>query len=83
MSAKDGLLKSGSPTAVFAPGPTILKDLLMKSILLVEDWEAVPAEVRDELSREIAADKLFAQLVELHLLTEFQAARVRMDICTA
>ncbi len=75
MSAKDGLFESGSPTAVFARGP-ILKDLLARSILLEEDWEAVPADVRNEPSRKIAADKLLARLVELHLLTEYQAARV-------
>jgi cyclic di-GMP phosphodiesterase len=76
MSINEAIPHAGSPTKAFAQSPNILRDLLACSIILEEDWESLPSVVRDELCREVAPDKLMDQLVEHHLLTDYQAARV-------
>ncbi len=74
MSNKE--FQAGPSTEVYEPSQTLLKDLFMKSIVLEEDWENLPATIRDVLGREVAPSKLLAGLVEHRLLTDYQAARI-------
>ncbi len=60
-----------------APAPcNLLQDLLASSIVLVEDWLALPETVREGLERCPDPDALLARLVGDGLLTEYQAGRV-------
>jgi response regulator RpfG family c-di-GMP phosphodiesterase/tRNA A-37 threonylcarbamoyl transferase component Bud32 len=56
--------------------PTLLNDLLSSTIVLSQDWEALPQDVQARMSRCSDPQQLLAQLVEHRLLTEYQAARV-------
>lgn len=71
-----------SLTAEFTVTPVqaaqvLLRQLLKSSIMLEEDWEALPDSVREELSAIRDKEVLLRQLVENKLLTEFQAVRIR------
>jgi response regulator RpfG family c-di-GMP phosphodiesterase/tRNA A-37 threonylcarbamoyl transferase component Bud32 len=50
---------------------------LTSSVVLVEDWEALPVPAREEVARSPDRDTLLARLVEHKLLTDYQASRVR------
>jgi response regulator RpfG family c-di-GMP phosphodiesterase len=54
----------------------ILHELLMSSVIVRSDWEALPAELRDDLTRSSTTLQLLGGLVEQGLLTEYQATRV-------
>ncbi|MCC6421480.1 MAG: protein kinase [Gemmataceae bacterium] len=54
----------------------LLQDLLASSIILLEDWLALPADTRDELTTCADRDTLLTQLVGHGLLTDYQAGRV-------
>jgi response regulator RpfG family c-di-GMP phosphodiesterase len=60
-----------------SPAQGLLQQLRAESIILAEDWEGLPAGTRAELAHITEIDTLLCQLVELRLLTEYQAARVR------
>jgi response regulator RpfG family c-di-GMP phosphodiesterase/serine/threonine protein kinase len=55
----------------------VLQELLTSSVVLVEDWEALPVPAREEVARSPDRDALLARLVEHKLLTDYQASRVR------
>jgi putative two-component system response regulator len=55
----------------------LLRDLLISSIVLTEDYEKVSAQGQDDLSQCTDAQKMLALLVQYGLLTEYQAARVQ------
>ncbi|HVK07164.1 MAG TPA: protein kinase [Gemmataceae bacterium] len=57
--------------------PSLLNRLLDGWVVLPEEWEETPADVRAELNALTAPDPLLARLVDRHLLTKFQADCVR------
>ena len=63
-------LPPGSPASM-------LNRLLDGWVVLPEEWEETPADVRSELTALPTPDPLLARLVDRHLLTAFQAECVR------
>ncbi len=63
-----------APSAADRPG--LLNDLLNSSFVLLEDWQALPQEARQEIERTADPEMLLARLVEHGLLTEYQACRI-------
>lgn len=59
-----------------AAGPQLLRQLIGSSLILTEDWEALPHAVQEELLHQTNQDLLLAALVEHGLLTDYQAARI-------
>src|SRR5437870_4544236 len=60
-----------------APSATLLlHSLLATSLIPFEDWDELEPNLREELNRIPTHDKLLPRLVQLGLLTEFQARRV-------
>ena len=57
------------------PIPTI-PELLSASLILSEDWETIPAQVRDKLLSISEPAEVFFELVENGLLTEYQGGRI-------
>jgi serine/threonine protein kinase len=57
--------------------PALLEEMLELSLVLPEDWEALPPTVREVVARTDGEEQLLLGLVEHGLLTEFQADRVR------
>jgi response regulator RpfG family c-di-GMP phosphodiesterase/serine/threonine protein kinase len=76
MLATDIMSRSGCPTQVMVSGMTMLKDLLLKSIILEEDWEYLSVAAREELERAPDCSTLLAGLVTHRLLSDYQAARI-------
>jgi putative two-component system response regulator len=76
MFAKDNLSRSGRPTEVFVAGVTMLKDLLLKSIIAEEDWENLSVAARAELERAPDCSTLLAGLRTHRLLSDYQATRI-------
>ena len=60
----------------FALANAIAQELLQSSIILAEDWEALPEPAREELLRCADQQALLASLVEHKLLTDYQADRI-------
>ncbi|HXG09001.1 MAG TPA: response regulator [Gemmataceae bacterium] len=60
-----------------SPARALLHELLRSSLLLYEDWQALPAPLREELGALADRDSLLDRLVEQNLLTAYQADRVR------
>jgi response regulator RpfG family c-di-GMP phosphodiesterase len=58
------------------PKPPLLKELLASSLVLTEEWEALPRERRDRICQTQDRAQLLEQLTQNKLLTEYQAARV-------
>jgi response regulator RpfG family c-di-GMP phosphodiesterase len=58
------------------PPQLVLVDLLESSLVLPEDYEALPPEVRADLEESPDLHALLAKLVERRLLTPFQADRL-------
>jgi response regulator RpfG family c-di-GMP phosphodiesterase len=58
------------------PSEGLLDDLLASSLVLTEDWDQLAQDVREELPAVTDAQVLLSRLVDLNLLTEYQAARV-------
>jgi response regulator RpfG family c-di-GMP phosphodiesterase len=54
-----------------------LTRLIEQWVVLPEEWDELPAELRDEISRTEHTGDLLDRLVENHLLTTFQADKVR------
>jgi response regulator RpfG family c-di-GMP phosphodiesterase/serine/threonine protein kinase len=54
----------------------LVEDLLESSVLLVEDWQALPRELQDELTGCDDTDTILTVLVEHRLLTKYQAERI-------
>jgi hypothetical protein len=63
-------------TRVVLPGRILIDDILGWSLILRDDWEALPEADRERLHRELDGHSLLAELVERNLLTEFQAKRI-------
>ncbi len=76
MLAKETLPRSGPPTEVFVAGMTMLKDLLLKSIIAEEDWENLPVAARAELERAPDCSILLTGLRTHRLLSDYQATRI-------
>jgi response regulator RpfG family c-di-GMP phosphodiesterase len=58
------------------PPPVDLRDLLGSGLVLLEDWEALHADVRAEVERATHPHVLLTLLVQHGLLTEYQAGRI-------
>ncbi len=66
------------------PGPTprgllppdLVREMLACQVLLQEEWERLPADAADEVSRSPDGPTLLAVLVRHGLLTEFQAGQI-------
>jgi response regulator RpfG family c-di-GMP phosphodiesterase/serine/threonine protein kinase len=54
----------------------LLERLLEASIVLPEDWQALPESTQAELRAQPDSKQLLEQLVEMNLLTRYQAARL-------
>jgi response regulator RpfG family c-di-GMP phosphodiesterase/serine/threonine protein kinase len=59
-----------------APARVLLDDLLDSTLVLAEEFDALPAAVREELTRCDEVDQLLPLLVDHALLTEYQAGRI-------
>jgi response regulator RpfG family c-di-GMP phosphodiesterase len=64
-------------TVQLSPVRELFEELLDASLILVEDWEQVPKAERDEAQSCENSDQFLTRLVELGVLTAFQAERVR------
>jgi eukaryotic-like serine/threonine-protein kinase len=60
-----------------SPAQSLLTWLLDSHVLMVEEWEELPAGDRTRLSRFSAHDELLAALAQRHLLTPFQVEAIR------
>ncbi len=67
----------GTMEAAMPPAQSLLARLLSTQVLLPEEWEEVPPDHRDTLTRLVSIDSLLAKLFGLHLITRFQADTVR------
>jgi len=56
--------------------PANLKEWFDASLVLQEDWEALPPRIKDEIAACTDANQLFRLLVDHNLVTEYQAARI-------
>ena len=59
-----------------APIHALIHELLATSVLLNEDWEALPEPLRQRVLWESNPDKAIALLVQNGLLTDYQADRI-------
>ncbi len=59
-----------------APSEGLLRDLLASSLILVEDWERLPAQTRHDLMGCTAPEQALQALVRHGLLTDYQAGRL-------
>jgi response regulator RpfG family c-di-GMP phosphodiesterase len=64
------------PTVVTYASRVLLEKLLASGLIFLEDWEQLPAAVRDGLDLLCEKTELLPRLVELKLLTPFQAEQV-------
>src|SRR5947209_673284 len=69
-----------SPKADFCPVSmrAALQDLLDANIILAEDWDALSAEQQVEVLGGNEPDEVLRRLVEIGLLTDYQAGRLRL-----
>ncbi len=67
----------GTMEAAMPPAQSLLARLLSAQVLMPEEWEEVPPDHRDVLTRLTAVDALLAKLLGLHLLTRFQVDTIR------
>jgi response regulator RpfG family c-di-GMP phosphodiesterase len=65
-----------SASAKKSSAQDLLGELLKSSLVLAEDWELLPAAVREELLECVETAKLLSLLQEINLLTEYQAGRI-------
>jgi serine/threonine protein kinase len=64
-------------TVVTYASRALVEQLLASAIICLEDWEHLPAAVRDQIDLLCDKTELLPRLVELNLLTPFQAEHVR------
>lgn len=57
-------------------GSCLLQHLLDTDVVLQEDWQALPADAKRDVAAAATMDELLPLLVELQLLTNYQASRV-------
>ena len=55
----------------------LVEHLLKSSIILDEDWQALPGDLQDDLYRCQDPEVILPALISHHLLTEYQADRIR------
>ncbi len=67
----------GTMEAAVPPAQSLLARLLATQVLLPEEWEEVPPQDRDALTRITATEALLGKLLMLHLLTKFQVEMIR------
>jgi hypothetical protein len=65
------------PQALLAAATSVLGRLLDQRIVLTEEWDELQPAARQELLAITNPTKLLTRLLELHLLTPFQADAVR------
>ena len=80
-SARPGFLDKGrlsgvETTQVLSPAQMLLEELLLRSIILSEEWEAFSDDVAASLRLEENRDKLLQRLAALKMLTPYQAERI-------
>lgn len=63
-------------TKVLTPSQVLVEELLRRSLILNEEWEALPAEVTNALKQEKHREQLLLHLVTHKLLTSYQAERI-------
>ncbi len=68
---------AGTMEAAMPPAQSLLARLLSSQVLLPEEWEEVPPDHRDALTRIVSVESLLAKLLALHLLTRFQVDTIR------
>lgn len=56
--------------------PSLLDELRRSFLIRPRDWDNLPESARAELQLETSRDGLLAQLIELDLLTDYQASRI-------
>ncbi len=61
----------------FSPVQSFLRQLLGASLILAEDWEALPRPQREEIVRCPETDQALELLVQHGLLTQYQADRIQ------
>ncbi len=66
-----------TPTRVASPPQLLLDDLLRRTLVLREDWDALSAPAREGVRRQTDTEGLLGQLVEQRLLTPYQAGCIR------
>jgi response regulator RpfG family c-di-GMP phosphodiesterase len=66
-------------TAETAPGQMLLCQLLNASLILADDWDRLSKADRDQLYDEEQVEQLVERLVELRLITPYQAERISHD----
>src|SRR5262245_5775005 len=64
------------PTTTLSNPSALLQRLLESSVIPAEDWEAIPAESRDAVAAVANPRTLAERLLELGLLTSYQAGRL-------
>src|SRR5689334_16203586 len=74
-SSPHGLTVADEAPASF-PCQLLLKDLIGGSLILEEDWDALPGPTRDALMRCPDMRSLLSGFVEHKLLTDYQAAQI-------
>jgi response regulator RpfG family c-di-GMP phosphodiesterase len=63
------------------PGSTLdvqalLTDLMNQSLLLADDWDQLPDQVKTKILQSVTRDEVLSQLMEEGLLTMYQASRI-------
>ena len=71
-TVKEGL----AVTSYSSTADLFLKDMLNSKLVLQEDFEQLPEQVRDAIGKCVGMSRLLAMLVEHGLLTDYQAARI-------
>lgn len=69
----------GRSSASLKPAPVTharIQQLICQALILAEDWEALPTEIRADIQRSTSNSLLLANLVEHGLLTGYQAGRI-------
>src|SRR5437879_2643344 len=80
--ARPGLSERGrvagvESTQVLSPAQMLLEELLLRSIILNEEWEALADDVAASLRAEENRDQLLLRLVALKMVTPYQAERIQ------
>lgn len=82
LSPRDGAAAALQQSARYShehlasPAQRLLDQLLEASIILGEEWQALPDSIVDKVKEETQPHELLARLIELKLLTSYQAARL-------